>query len=296
MKKKLHPRPVDIMIAGAQKAATSSLQRYMGEHPDVITHFAHEFTYFFLEEEWKQGYDKRYEYQFGEIDNSKHVLAKNAGIMYWEPALQHLKEHNPEVKIIIVLRNPVDRAYSAFWFARWRGHEPLESFEEAIRSNPNRMHSFISRSIVDYIGRGEYARQIENVYRYFDKSQVLILMEDEMKSDLKRVIKRAFYFSGLDSSFVPDIEKKYNESSRSVIPKISQWMRDDNSSFKGLLKSLLSPKLLIRAKYKVENLNTTGFIPPPMNPETRKYLIDLYKPLNERLEKLLDLDFSSWNK
>lgn len=297
MNKNLHPGPVDIMIAGTQKAATSSLQRYMGEHPNVITHPALEFTYFVLEEEWKQGYDKRYRHQFGDhIDNTKKIMAKNVGIMYFEHALQHLKEHNPDVRIIIVLRNPVDRAYSAFWYARWRGHETLESFEEALHSDPSRADTFVSRGIVDYIGRGEYAKQIEMVYRYFDKSQVLIIMQDDMKKDMKSIMKQVFEFSGLDSSFVPDLDKKYNESSKSIFPKISRWLRDDKSSVKNILKALVSPKFLTKAKYKVSRLNSTLYTPPPMNPETRKELVDHYREHNERLGKLIGRDLSSWNK
>lgn len=297
MKKDLHPGPVNIMIAGTQKAATSSLQRYMGEHPDVITHPALEFTYFVLEDEWKQGYEKRYRHQFGDhIDNSKKIMAKNVGIMYFEHALQHLKEHNPNVKIIIVLRNPVDRAYSAYWYARWRGHETVESFDEALHADPSRADTFVSRGIIDYLGRGEYAKQLDMVYKYFDKSQVLIIFQEDMKKDMKNIMKRVFEFSGLDSSFVPNLEKKYNESSRSIFPKISRWLRSENSPIKSILKSVISPRLLTKAKYKVSSLNSALYSPPPMNPKTRQYLIDYYKPHNEKLEKIVGRDLSSWNQ
>lgn len=296
MTKNLYPGSVDIIIAGTQKAATSSLQRYIGEHPDVITHPSLEFTYFVLEEEWKQGYEKRYKIQFGDhIDHSKKVLAKNVGIMYFEHALQHLKEHNPNVKIIIVLRNPVDRAYSAFWYAKSRGHESIDSFEEALHGDPNRNDTFVSKGMVDYLGRGNYAEQIEMVYRYFDRSQVLIMLQEDMKKDMKTLIKDVFDFVGLDNTFTPDLEKKYNESSKSIFPTLSRWLRN-RSPIKSILKTFVSPKVLSKAKNKVSRLNSEIYTPPPMKPETRNQLVEHYKSHNERLGKMINRDLSSWNK
>ena len=76
------PQPVSIMIGGVQKAATSSLLRYMSEHPDVISNPVKEFTYFILDDEWQSGYNHQYELHFGNnYDVAKKVLAKSAGII-----------------------------------------------------------------------------------------------------------------------------------------------------------------------------------------------------------------------
>ena len=276
---------VDIVIAGVQKAATSSLMQYMSEHPDVIANPIKEFTYFILEEEWNHGYLKEYEKHFGAVyESQKKVLAKSAGIIYYEHSMQHLKAHNSDVKIILVFRNPVDRAYSAYWFASLQGHETI-----------SRTNNFLTRGIIDYKGRGHYAEQLEKLYRYFNKNQVLILLQEDLENDMKGVIKKIFNFSGLDDSFVPDLNKKYRESARSKSKFLSHSLTG-KSVLKKIIKSVLPSKFSTLARIKLRDLNAASYTPPIMNPEIRNELIAHYKPYNEALSKLIGRDLTIWNK
>lgn len=291
-----NPHPVDILIGGVQKAATSSLLRYMSEHPDVISNPVKEFTYFILEEEWKQGYPKQYELHFGQnYDPKKKVLAKSAGIIYFEHSMKHLKEHNPDAKLIIVFRNPVDRAYSAYWFACLQGHETIKTFEEAINSPITRTDNVLTRGIIDYKGRGHYAEQLEMLYTYFDKKNVLVLLQEDLQKDMQGVIKNIFQFSGLDDSFTPDLGKKYRESARSKSQLLSNYL-SGNNIFKKIVKRIFPSKVLTSARLKLRDMNSENFTPPKMNPEIRKELVAHYKPYNEALSKLIGRDLSSWNK
>jgi len=284
------------MIGGVQKAATSSLLRYMSEHPDVISNPVKEFTYFILDDEWQSGYNHQYELHFGNnYDVAKKVLAKSAGIIYFEESMKRLKEHNPAVKMILVFRNPIDRAYSAYWFAKLQGHETMTTFEDAIDSDINRADNYLTRGIIDYKGRGHYAEQLQLLYRYFDKSQVKVLLQEDLQNNMAAVIKELFEFSGLDNSFVPNLGKRYRESAKSKIPMLSNYLSGDNF-IKRTLRTILPLSMLSSARIKLRNLNTQNFTPPKMEAVTRASLVTYYKKHNEAFARMINRDLSSWDK
>ena len=177
-------QPIEIMIIGAQKAGTSSLAKYLDAHPGVISHEQLEFTYFVRDEEFQNGYDKAWQLYFGEPDPAKKVLAKNVGVMYFNHALHRLKDHNPDCQLIIILRNPTDRAYSNFWYSRRQGWEDLDTFEEGLAAESQRLadqHPFAHHNT--YYERGLYAEQIERVYQYIPKEQVHIVLLEPLLKD-----------------------------------------------------------------------------------------------------------------
>lgn len=291
-----NPQPVSIMIGGVQKAATSSLLRYMSEHPDVISNPVKEFTYFILDEEWQSGYNHQYALHFGKhYDATKQVLAKSAGIIYFEESMKRLKEHNPDVKIILVFRNPIDRAYSAYWFAKLQGHETLQSFEDAINSDLSRADNYLTRGIIDYKGRGHYAEQLEMLYKYFDKAQVKILLQEDLQNDMAGSIKDLFVFAGLNSNFIPNLGKRYRESAKSKFPMLSNFLSGDNF-VKKIFRSILPISMLSSARIKLRNLNTQNFTPPKMNADTRTKLVAYYKNHNDAFSQLIGRNVSAWNK
>ncbi|MEP7167786.1 MAG: sulfotransferase domain-containing protein, partial [Bacteroidota bacterium] len=145
---------VDIVIAGVQKAATSSLQVYLGQHPDLITHDEREFSFFVQDDEYTNGYENIFHKYFPEGPSEKKILIKNVGIIYWEDAMKRLQQHNPKAKIILVLRNPVARAYSAYWFAKLRGKENAPTFETALLSSEEKIFDKESKAVAAYLERG----------------------------------------------------------------------------------------------------------------------------------------------
>ncbi|HEU4716985.1 MAG TPA: hypothetical protein VFU15_04100, partial [Bacteroidia bacterium] len=100
---------IELMIVGAQKAGTTSLKFYLGEHPRIQSHLHKEFAYFTDISEYGDGMNAAWKKYFGKIDPEKHIVVKNAGIYANENGLKLLSRHNPDCRIAIVLRNPVDR-------------------------------------------------------------------------------------------------------------------------------------------------------------------------------------------
>ena len=104
---------VDLMIIGAQKAGTTSLKNYLGEHPQILTHGQIEMSYFVNDVEYKAGHATGIEPYFSEAATiGKCIVGKNVAISLHEEAVARLVKHNPDCKIVFVMREPVSRAYS----------------------------------------------------------------------------------------------------------------------------------------------------------------------------------------
>ena len=98
------PRKIDIAIIGAQKAGTTSLKSYLGEHPQVVTHPHIEFSFFADNDQFELGYEKIFKKDFGSkhIEITHKVLAKNVTLSFREFALERLRLHNPDCKICLL--------------------------------------------------------------------------------------------------------------------------------------------------------------------------------------------------
>ena len=96
------------MIIGAQKAGTTSLKNYLGEHPQIVTHPHTECSFFASDDEYNEGFEKGFVRYFGgEKDfQDKVIVGKNVTISFREFALKRLAQHNPNCKIVFILRNP----------------------------------------------------------------------------------------------------------------------------------------------------------------------------------------------
>ena len=114
------------------------------------------------------------------------------GIIFIEQAIARLKQHNPKIKIIVILRNPVDRAYSGFLFAKWQGIEYLDSFEEAIKLGPSRFNDELSKSLCSYLERGYYDIQIKRLLQYFPKDQIKFILQEDLITNGKETLKNLF--------------------------------------------------------------------------------------------------------
>src|SRR5204862_464987 len=145
------------------------------QHPSIDTHPQPECAFFLLDEEFEKGNDFLEKKYFGKSEKDKWLI-KNVGILFYEKCLQRLYNHNPGVKIIVLLRNPVDRAYSAYWFARRRGWEKRTSFENALQEIPFK-NNIIHYANTAYLKHGHYASMLEKLFAIFSADQVKVVFQ-----------------------------------------------------------------------------------------------------------------------
>jgi len=225
------------------------------------------------------------------------VLAKNVGGFDSTLALYRMSKHNPHMYVILVFRNPVDRAYSAYWYARRMGWENVKSFDEAVWLSPDRHTDPLARRNCAYLERGMYSKHLREVYRWFPKEQALFFLFEDLVEKPIDVCQNIFARLGL-APFAPDVSRIHNPASLARWEVVNRIIFQPSKLrwFKVLLKQVLSPQRKRRFRRLLEEVNRVDFIPPPMSPKTRAELVAFYQSYNDELAAMIGRDLSRWNK
>lgn len=296
-----NPRPIRLMVVGAQKAGTTSLLRYLSDHPGICTHSQVEMTYFVHDAEYELGYPGVFPRYFpcGGLEASV-ILAKSVSVMLLPKAIARLHAHNPQVQIVIMLRNPVDRAYSHYWYSKRRGWEDQNTFEAAIATNSNiSAKDPVSRVNKGYLANGLYVNHLKQLMAFFDREQIHVILLEDLKESPVTVCQTIFgLFGELDTRFEPETERSHNTSatyrfrslalltsSRSTLPRI-----------KKIGRKFIPDRTMDFVRDKVRHANEQAFTPPPLDLETRAQLLAYFKPYNQQLSELIGRDLDHWNK
>ncbi|MGB5024324.1 MAG: sulfotransferase domain-containing protein [Saprospiraceae bacterium] len=274
---------IDLMIIGAQKAGTTSLNKYLSQHPKIITHNTQEFFMFADVEEFEKGFDHHFKTEVGKNDKKNKenafFVGKRVGLIYNKELLLKLKEHNPEVKIVLVLRNPIERAFSAFRYCRQVGMEPYTSFEDAIFENdPNRFgeNKNFKRNC-DYLFRSMYNPHIETLYSLFKPENIRIFLFEEIILDLNKYLNEMVSMINLPG-FDFNTKEKYNQTKKTRSTFVSGILSP--GKFK-IIRNLLPLQYRLKLKNSLRNLNMQEIENKKekvlMKVGTRKFLLDNFK-------------------
>jgi len=194
---------VDFVIGGTQKGGTSALDSFLRQHPEICMPTTRKELHFFDREEDNTDY-KKYHANFKPKPHHRVIGEASPIYMYWETAPGRIWRYNPKMKWILALRNPVERAFSAWNMETKRGKEKL-SFAEAIAKETERCREALplQHRVYSYVDRGFYAQQVRRLFNIFGRDSCLILLSEELRNDHKKTLNRVFEFLGVDSSFVP---------------------------------------------------------------------------------------------
>jgi hypothetical protein len=199
---------LDFIVAGAQKCGTTALHYFLEKHPSIALPDKQELHFFDDEELFASGVN--YEQLHGSFHSRAHseVAGESTPVyLYWRPVMERIWNYNKTIKLIVLLRNPVDRAFSHWNMQRERGYETLD-FLEAIKIEPQRQKEAVplqSRRF-SYVGRGLYAQQMERVLQFFPRPQVKIVRFEELRGDVAAVMNSIFAFVGVNP--LPRIRNK----------------------------------------------------------------------------------------
>jgi hypothetical protein len=280
------------MIVGVQKAGTSSLLGYLAQHPEILVHETTELDFFVNDEAFENL--RIAEYFSRTPDLGEVALAKSATVMHTPIALSRLHEHNPDCKIIIVLRNPTDRAHSSFWWARSNGLEDLRTFEDAIWKGIDRFSDARTKRNCDYLATGLYAKWINEIYRKFTRDQVSILLLEDLRESLERICCELLHFIGVDPDFEIDATRVLNPASEPRSRLVQRIIRSRTST-KSVFAALLPKKIRKALGKRIEGINTKRMSARPIASETRKKLLEYYSAPNRELEELIGRRLEHWD-
>ena len=194
---------VNFVIGGTQKGGTSALDSFLRQHPEICLPTTRKELHFFDREEENTDY-KKYHSNF-KLKPQHRVIGEASPIyMYWETAPDRIWKYNPKMKWILALRNPVERAFSAWNMETKRGKEKL-SFADAIEKEPERCREALplQHRVYSYVDRGFYAHQVRRLFNIFGRDNVFVLLSEELRNEHQETLRRVFEFLGVDSSFVP---------------------------------------------------------------------------------------------
>ncbi|HEX3700925.1 MAG TPA: sulfotransferase domain-containing protein [Phenylobacterium sp.] len=199
------PPRVDFVIAGVQKAGTTALFDYLAEASDIALSRVKE-THFFDDDtlDWAAPDYRAYHAHFD--DPAGRICGEATPIyLYWPNALERMAAYNPGLRIIVVLRDPVERAWSHWRMEYARGAE-REPFAWSIRQGRQRLFEATPWGVhreFSYVERGFYGEQVARLFGLFPKTQALFLRAEDLRADPAAALASVRGFLGLPRARPP---------------------------------------------------------------------------------------------
>jgi hypothetical protein len=220
---------VDFVIGGTQKGGTSALDAFLRQHPQIGMAADLKEVHFFDREEMFRGKPDYEKYHAHFRPSPQHAVIGEASpiYMYWNSAPPRIWSYNPDMKWILILRNPVERAYSAWNMEKKRGLEEL-SFNDAIAQESIRCREALplQHRVFSYLDRGFYASQLRRLFNIFGSERCLVLLNEDLRVDQAATLRKIFRFLGVDDSFAtPDTRVFEHDYDQPLDPKTYSMLR-----------------------------------------------------------------------
>jgi sulfotransferase family protein len=214
--------------------------------------------------------------------------------LYVSRAPDRIRHYVPDMKLIAVLRNPTERAYSAFLHMTRDCREPLSDFARALEAEEERIQNDWA-PVWHYKQAGFYYTLLKRYYETFEREQIRIYLYEDLNNDVSGVLKDIYRFLGVDVNFVADVSTRYNVSGVPERWRPLHAFLIRSNPVKSLVKPLLPEGLRRRLVPLVLNpLQERTLVRPPLPVEVRRQLTELYKEDVLKLQELIGRDLSKW--
>jgi hypothetical protein len=289
----------NFLVIGAMKTGTGSLWSYLDAHPDVFMSKRKELHFFVEERNWGRGRNW-YEEQFAAANGAKSVGEASTSysmhpVLAGVPA--RIASMIPDVRIIYVVRHPVERMRSHYLENLYFDLEARERFWGPWERDPIRPEQLpVERALREnplYLDTSRYAMQIEQYLEHFELEQLLVVSSEALRTRRREAVARVYRFLGLDDSFEPpslEEEKNRTESKRPFRPAARKLARVPGY---GLATALLPRTLKDRFR---DQLKTRGVDPAraEISPELQAELTDRLRDDVRRLRDYAGEGFDGW--
>ncbi|WP_299880377.1 sulfotransferase [uncultured Cocleimonas sp.] len=298
----------NFLIIGAGRAGTTSMYNYLNQHPQIFMSPVKEprfFAYVNNKPEYKgpplginnlERYStdlSSYKKLFSQVSNETAIGEASVDYLYLHSSAERMKVYIPDVKIIIILRQPVDRAYSQFWARVSSGMEPLTDFFQAMEAEDERMRNNWPPQF-HYKQKSFYASSLKHYFQLFDKSQIKIILYDDYSKDPKQTLNEITNFLGVNNVFEFDLNRRYNSPRGLAKFQFINKIRSSRSWVKTTLKDLIPSSFLTYLRNAYNSLQFSRR--PSLDKKLRKELTSIYIEDILEVEKLIKRDLSEWMK
>lgn len=265
------------LIIGAPKSGTTSLAAYLAEHPDVF--MAPQKEVHFFDQFFNKGVEW-YRDQFRDSANEHAVGEASPTYLDSPRAMTRMAQILPDAKLVAVLRNPVDQAYSHYWWKRVLFER--RSFDEAVRAEMRgeevpRQHR--------YLESASYLRQLQRACDHYPRERLQVLILDDLHTKPTETVAAVYGFIGVDDAFEPSnagavLNPAYRLRSERLRHVLHSWH--------------LYRRLPFSLGLRIDKLNRVPFRYPQMDPAVRAELVEWFAEERAALEVWLGRDLSFW--
>lgn len=290
------------LIIGAAKSGTTALWSFVRQHPDVFMPSVKEPQYFAFAEGERPAFRgpgatigraitsrQAYDALFADAGQARAVGEASNLYLYREEAAARIAHEVPDVRLLAILRQPADRAFSSYQHLKRQGREPAPDFASALALEEERIRDgwgFLWR----YRDLGFYGRQLRRYLDRFPRERLLVHLYEDLASDPAATLRRTFEFLGVDPGFDPDFSARPN---RGGVPR-SGW-RGVLLSRRNPVRRLLAPLVPARMRPGARAAaDSRALEREALDDATRRRLTaDFSADLGE-LESLLERDLGDW--
>ncbi|MGJ3237989.1 MAG: sulfotransferase family protein [Anaerolineae bacterium] len=293
------PKP-SFFVVGAPRCGTTAICQFLNQHPDIFIPYFKEPHYFGSDlSETRRGFKTSEDY-LELFEEANHEICGEGSTWYLfsEKAAQEIKDFNPDAKIVISVRNPVEMLYSWHGFALQMGTEDIEDFEEALEAESDRRQGkrIPIGSAVEKLYYSEiplYTKQIERYQKLFSKEQIHIIIFDDFKTDQAKVLRDLYEFLGVDPTFEPDVQTVNSHG----VPRsklVARLINHQPEFVRKYANAWVPRKLRAQIKHMLRGLNKKQEERPSMSIKVKNQLKQVFKAEVSSLSTLLDRDLSHW--
>jgi hypothetical protein len=284
---------VSFLIVGAARSGTTSLCSYLAQHKDIFIPSKKELNFFSFQKN-KMVFNGPSDYlanvntiynlkdYLKEFDTKNNIIGEcSVSYLYYKNSACNIFKFSPNMKIILILRNPIERAFSSYNLLKKQGRENKNTFEEALQIEKERIKNGWEM-MWHYKNVGLYYEQVKEYYKLFPKENIYIVNFDNFVTNPLGSINKIVEFFGLEID--KQIKTNYSvNSSNSVV-----FLK--NERIKSLLKWLIPEHQIYKLK-KISNKKNENI---SLMDSTKKDLIKFFYNDIKKLEKLTSLNFGEW--
>jgi Sulfotransferase family len=292
----------NFLIIGAGRSGTTSLHHYLRQHPQVFMPRAKEPAYFaFAGQPLPDGpgadYLRRttvtdaaaYAALFDEAGDARAIGEASPQYLRYPDVPARIQALIPEVRLVAILRHPVERMYSTYLAHRRDGYDPEPTFEGAIADQGRRERE--GHPFGAFLAYGFYMRAVGRFRKVFPRDRLRIYLYEDLSGDPRALLRDLFTYLDVDPTFVPDMTIRHGRTGLFTNPVLrTLWAHSHR------LRSLARPVLPVGLRDRAYLWTMRGLERPPMRPETRASLLEFYREDTLALQAYLGRDLSAWLK
>ena len=294
----------NFIIIGAAKSGTTAIYHYLKQHPQVYMSPVKEANFFALEGDKLQFFEpfaypserkpadniEAYCELFEDVTSEIAIGEASPWYLYSPRSAEKIHYYLPKAKLIAILRNPVERAFSHFLDFRRDAKEPLTDFAQALQEEEVRIRDNW-HPLWHYKQMGFYSVQLKRYFDRFDRNQIQVYLYEDFKNNPIIVMQEIFRFINVDETFVPDMSLRHNVSGIPKNKALHIFLKTKHP-LKNLIKPWIPERLRLQTVVNLRNRNLMK--PPKLSLELRQQLMQEYRDDILMLQDLIERDLTKW--